>query len=58
MNAAAIHPLAKIVTDAQAILAAGAELMGPSKAETIKALNDLLRGSLANAALLSAGEQP
>jgi hypothetical protein len=48
------NPLARILTDAQAILADHDRLTGPSKADTIKLLNDLLRSPEANDALLSA----
>lgn len=46
--------LARMVADAQVILSAASEWTGPSKADTIKALNDLLRGPAANAALVAA----
>jgi hypothetical protein len=48
------NPLARFMFEAQAILVANATFTGPSKADTIKALNDLLRGPQANAALLFA----
>lgn len=48
------NPLGRFIAEAQAILAANAEFTGPSKADTIKALNDLLHGPEANAALLHA----
>lgn len=48
------HPLAQRIMQAQEILEAHARLTGPSKADTIKALNDLLRTPAANLDLLNA----
>lgn len=48
------NPLARFISEAQTILADHDRLTGPSKADTIKKLNDLLRGPEANAALLHA----
>lgn len=45
---------AHFMAEAQAILAEFDKPIGPSKADTIKALNNLLRGPEANAALLHA----
>lgn len=53
-NAVKPQTLSEIVARAQVILAAAAEWNGPSKADTIKALNDLLRGPEANASLAAA----
>lgn len=46
------NPLAHFVTEARAILAEFDKPIGPSKADTIKALNALLRSPEADAALL------
>jgi hypothetical protein len=46
------HELATILLRAQEILAAADDMAGPSKADTIKSLNELLRSPLTNAALL------
>jgi hypothetical protein len=52
-----VNPLAQLVSEAQAIVIAGSALMGPSKADTIKALAELLCGPRANIALQHADTQ-
>lgn len=48
------HPLAQRIMRAQEILEEHVRLTGPSKADTIKALNELLRSPEANLLLLEA----
>lgn len=50
----AMHPVVKLVQDAQAILAEHLAPIGPSKADTIKALVELLGGPPFRAALIAA----
>lgn len=52
-----VNPLAQLVSEAQTIVIAGSALMGPSKADTIKALAELLCGPRANIALQYADAQ-
>jgi hypothetical protein len=57
MTTTPANPLAQLIIEAQAILIAGSALIGPSKADTIKALADVLCSPHANAALARAEVQ-